>query len=38
MGEAGAKKFARPHLGGKKLSMVVCACHPSEGGKFKIGG
>jgi hypothetical protein len=31
------KKFVRPHLNGIKLGMVVCACHPSENEKHKIG-
>jgi hypothetical protein len=26
-----AKKFARPHLNGKKLGMVACTCHPTTG-------
>jgi hypothetical protein len=34
---AQAKKFARLHHNGKKLSVVVCACHSSDGGKLKIG-
>jgi hypothetical protein len=29
--------FARPHLNGKKLGMVVCACHPNNNRKHKIG-
>jgi ribosomal protein L32 len=28
----------RSHLNGKKLGMVVCICHPSKGGKYKIRG
>jgi hypothetical protein len=32
---AQAKKFMRLHLKGKKLGVVVCACHSSEGGKLK---
>jgi hypothetical protein len=31
------KKFQRPHLNGKKRSMVVCTCNPSNSGKLKIG-
>jgi hypothetical protein len=33
-----AKMFERPHLNGKKLNMVVCACHTSSGRKYRIGG
>jgi hypothetical protein len=29
--------FARPHVNGQKLGMVACACHPSNGKKYKIG-
>jgi hypothetical protein len=28
----------RPHLNGKKLDVVVCACHPSDCRKCKIEG
>jgi hypothetical protein len=35
---ARAKKFVRPHLNGKKLGVVVCTCHPSDGRRLKIGG
>jgi hypothetical protein len=32
------KKVVRPYFNGKKnLGMVACACHPSNGGKPKIG-
>jgi hypothetical protein len=34
---AQAKMFVRPHLNGKKLGMVVLACHPSYGKKHNIG-
>jgi hypothetical protein len=35
---AWAKKFVRPYLKVKKLDVVVAyACHPSYGGKCKIG-
>jgi hypothetical protein len=27
------KKFARPHLSGKQLGMVVHTCHPNYGAK-----
>jgi hypothetical protein len=30
------KKFTRPHLNIKKVDVVVCACHPSYRGKYKI--
>jgi hypothetical protein len=29
------KKFMKPHLNGKKLSMMACTCHPSDHGKHK---
>jgi hypothetical protein len=32
------KKFARPYLNGKKLYMVVHACHPSDSRKLQTGG
>jgi hypothetical protein len=31
------KKFARPHLNGKELGVMVHACRPSDGKKHKIG-
>jgi hypothetical protein len=34
----GKKNFWSPHLTRKKLGMVGCACHPSYGGKLKMGG
>jgi hypothetical protein len=34
-GEPEGKLFARPHLNRKKLSVVVCGCHPNYGGKHK---
>jgi hypothetical protein len=34
---AQAKMFVRLHLNRKKLVMVAHACHPSNGGKLKIG-
>jgi hypothetical protein len=37
-GQAQTKMFVRPHLHGKKLVMVVHACHSSDGRKHKIGG
>jgi hypothetical protein len=33
--QSGQKKFARPHLNGKMLGMVVHACQPSEAGSIK---
>jgi hypothetical protein len=33
-----AKRYARLHLNGKKLSVVVSTYHPSYGRKYKIGG
>jgi hypothetical protein len=29
----GKKKITKPHSPWKKLGVVVCACHPSYGGK-----
>jgi hypothetical protein len=37
-GWPGQKMSTRPHLNRKKLSVVAHACHPSNGGKPKIGG
>jgi hypothetical protein len=37
-GQPQQKQFARPYLDGKKPEIVVCACHPSNGKKHKIGG
>jgi hypothetical protein len=36
-GQKNPKKFARPHLKGKRLSMVTGTCHPSYSRKYKIG-
>jgi hypothetical protein len=36
--QPGQKMFARPHLNGKKLGMMTCACHPGDRGRHKIGG
>jgi hypothetical protein len=33
-GQPRQKNFVRPHLSGKN---AVCACHPRDGGKLKIG-
>jgi hypothetical protein len=33
---AWAKKFSRPHFTGKKLGIVLQACHPSYGEKCSI--
>jgi hypothetical protein len=30
LGQPGQKKFARPHLNGKNLGVVVQTCHPSD--------
>jgi hypothetical protein len=32
------KKFVRPHVNVENLSIVACACHPSDNRKSKIGG
>jgi hypothetical protein len=32
-----AKKLVRPHLSGKKLGEVACACHPRYGRNSKNG-
>jgi hypothetical protein len=32
-GQPGQKKFARPHLSGKRLDVVLHTCHPSHGKK-----
>jgi hypothetical protein len=37
-GQPGQKSFQDATSMGKKLGMVAHACHPSEGGKHKIGG
>jgi hypothetical protein len=29
------REFVRTYLNIKKLGMVVCTCHPSNGGKLK---
>jgi hypothetical protein len=34
----GKKKFCENQLNGQKLSLVTSACHPSYGGKPKMGG
>jgi hypothetical protein len=34
--QPGQKKFARLHINGKKLGVVMNTCHPSNGGKHKI--
>jgi hypothetical protein len=33
-----SKNFMRTQLNGKKLGMVACAYHSSDGRKYKIGG
>jgi hypothetical protein len=33
-----AKKICETSISVEKNSMVVCACHPSYGTKYKIGG
>jgi hypothetical protein len=32
------EQFVTPHLSGKKMGEVTCACHPNDGGKCKIEG
>jgi hypothetical protein len=35
-GQPEQKQFAKPHLH-RKARLILHACHPSDGGKFKTG-
>jgi hypothetical protein len=37
-GQPGKKSLWEPHLDGKMLGVVLRACHPNYGRKYKIGG